>query len=267
MGLGAVTGSQEAANVGGAVIAAPFFEEIGKGSFIFGLYFFLRKEFDGVIDGIVYASMVGLGFAMAENFLYHGRAFVHGGAGELFKIFGLRNIISPFAHPLFTSITGIGLGYACSAKNGFVKFLAPVVGLLGAMTLHGMWNLLASLNLFFLGYILVFLPAFILLFAISLYSIYREQLIVRKQLTPELESGALSQDEYQIIGSAWQRITHGFQVFTKQGVKGLLASRRFNQAASELAFLRHRAENGVLTDPSLEATYLATIAQQRALLH
>jgi RsiW-degrading membrane proteinase PrsW (M82 family) len=261
--LGTLTHSEAISSIGGAVVSAPFSEECSKGAFIFAVYFFLRKEFDGVIDGIVYASMVGLGFAMAENFLYHGRQFLQGGFGGLVGIFGLRNILTPFAHPLFTSLTGIGLGYACTAKNKAVKLLSPVVGLFAAMTLHGMWNLLASLGFFWLSYILVFVPAFIILLAIAVYSMYREQLIVRKQLTPELESGALSQDEFQTIGSAVRRITNGFQVFTRRGFGGWLASRKFNQAASELAFLRHRHEYGVPADPALESLYLQRLAELR----
>ena len=39
------------------------------------IFFFWKKdEFDGVVDGIVYASMAGLGFAMTENILYYGNA-------------------------------------------------------------------------------------------------------------------------------------------------------------------------------------------------
>lgn len=265
--LGTVTGSAAIGSIGGAVISAPFSEELSKGAFLFILYFFMRKEFDGVIDGIVYASMVGLGFAMAENFLYHGRQLSQHGVSGLVGIFGLRNILTPFAHPLFTSLTGIGLGYACTAKNPVVKFIAPIAGLCAAMALHALWNLLASFGFFFLGYILVFVPAFILLVAIAIYSIHREQLIVRKQLTPELESGTLTAEEYQVVTHALRRITWSFNALTRRGFGGFVASRRFNQAASELAFERHRAEHGHGATPAeyqeREAAYRAQFAQLR----
>jgi RsiW-degrading membrane proteinase PrsW (M82 family) len=267
--FGWITGSAALGSVGGAVISAPFSEELSKGAFIFLLYFFLRKEFDGVIDGIVYASMVGLGFAMAENFLYHGRQLAQHGISGLVGIFGLRNILTPFAHPLFTSLTGIGLGFACTAKNPALRIISPIAGLLAAMGLHSLWNLLASLGFFFLGYILVFVPAFILLLAIVIYSIYREQLIVQKQLTPELESGVLTKEEYMAIGSATRRLTTSFTALTKRGMAGWMAHRRFTQAASELAFQRHRAEHGAVGDPgeaaTREAAYLATLSSQRPL--
>ncbi|HKZ00654.1 MAG TPA: PrsW family intramembrane metalloprotease, partial [Pyrinomonadaceae bacterium] len=54
-----------------AGISAPIVEESAK-AIILLLFFFLRKdEFDGVVDGIVYAAMAGLGFAMTENIQYY----------------------------------------------------------------------------------------------------------------------------------------------------------------------------------------------------
>jgi len=58
----------------GAVISAPIVEESAKAFILFVLFFWKKDEFDGIVDGIVYAGMVGLGFAMTENILYYGRA-------------------------------------------------------------------------------------------------------------------------------------------------------------------------------------------------
>src|SRR5437588_379759 len=91
--------------------SSPIVEEFSKGSLLFILFWWKKDEFDGVVDGIVYAGMIGLGFAMTENFLYYGKAALAGG-DYLTVIFRLRGIESPFAHPLFTSMTGIGLGLA-----------------------------------------------------------------------------------------------------------------------------------------------------------
>src|SRR5205807_9915538 len=62
------TGSGNIAKTVGAVISAPIVEESAKG-FILLVLFFWKSEFDGIVDGIVYAGMVGLGFAMTENIL------------------------------------------------------------------------------------------------------------------------------------------------------------------------------------------------------
>ena len=58
---------------------APIVEEAVKGAFLVGLLIFRRREFDGIVDGIVYAGLVAAGFAFTENILYFGRAFTEDG--------------------------------------------------------------------------------------------------------------------------------------------------------------------------------------------
>ena len=58
---------------------APIVEEAAKGIAVLLLYFILRHEFDNVLDGIVYGSLVGIGFAMTENILYFGRMYLREG--------------------------------------------------------------------------------------------------------------------------------------------------------------------------------------------
>src|SRR3954469_2173509 len=138
----------------GAVISAPIVEESSKGLALFILFFWKKDEFDGIVDGIVYASMVALGFAMTENIKYYAQAAL-GGGSSLTGIVIVRGMLSPFAHPLFTSMTGIGLGWARQTNNRFVKFVMPIAGLGLAMALHATWNLSAVLSssspLIFLG--------------------------------------------------------------------------------------------------------------------
>src|SRR6478735_2865557 len=68
----------------GAVYLAPVTEETLKGLGILLIYLFRRREFDGIIDGIVYAGLIGAGFAFSENILYLGQAYnEYGGARRL----------------------------------------------------------------------------------------------------------------------------------------------------------------------------------------
>jgi hypothetical protein len=69
---------EEAASLAGSVISAPLVEEATKGLVLFVFFFRYKDEFDNVTDGIVYAAMVGLGFAMTENVLYYGNALAEG---------------------------------------------------------------------------------------------------------------------------------------------------------------------------------------------
>ena len=56
-------------------IGAPVAEEASKGLFLLLLLWWRRAELDGVLDGIVYAGMVGVGFAFTENILYLASAY------------------------------------------------------------------------------------------------------------------------------------------------------------------------------------------------
>src|SRR5713226_7097643 len=66
--VAALTQSEQAGGAASAVIFAPIVEESSKALILFILFFWKKDEFDGVVDGIVYAALVGLGFAMTENF-------------------------------------------------------------------------------------------------------------------------------------------------------------------------------------------------------
>ncbi len=67
-------GGKELAEVAGACISAPIVEEGMKGLAVLGVFYFLRREFDGVVDGVIYATFAALGFAAVENIIYYGNA-------------------------------------------------------------------------------------------------------------------------------------------------------------------------------------------------
>jgi RsiW-degrading membrane proteinase PrsW (M82 family) len=258
-----------AAGVMGGVVSAPIVEEASKGLALFILYWWKKDEFDGVVDGVIYAAMVGLGFAMAENFLYYGRTFAQGGIeGSLF-VFVLRGLISPFAHPLFTSMTGIGLGLARQSNNILVKFIAPVAGLLAAMTLHSLWNFSGiPLGLIsFLGvYLLVMVPTLLGVLIVVFFALRREGRIIRHYLAPELQSGLISEQEYNALSSVGGRIGSSFQALSSGGFSGWRAYSRFSQVATELAFHRDRIQRGIASadTASREGAYVQTLLELRA---
>jgi RsiW-degrading membrane proteinase PrsW (M82 family) len=238
--------SDAAGSVYGAVISAPIVEETMKAAALFALYFWKHDEFDGVIDGIVYASMVGLGFAMTENIQYYGSAALEGGVGGGLVLFILRGMMAPFSHPLFTSMTGIGLGLASQAKSGLVKFLAPACGLMLAMFLHALWNLSASINaaLYFVVYFLIMVPMFVAVLVSIYFALRREGRIVREHLGHDLERGRLSQSELELLSSVRGRMGASFRALTKGGYRSWRRRREFNRVASELAFHRNRVAQG-----------------------
>jgi RsiW-degrading membrane proteinase PrsW (M82 family) len=268
--VGAAYG-EEAATFYGMVISAPLVEESVKALALVVLFFWQRDEFDGVLDGIIYAAMVGLGFAMTENVQYYGAATLE---GNPLGVFVVRGLFSPFAHPLFTGMTGIGLGVAAHARSRAVKFLMPVLGFAAAVGLHAAWNAAAYFTdrfengLIVLGaYFLIMVPIFCGLLLVVVFALRHEGRILREHLSADCERGLLSNEEYARLCSVRERTRASFDTLKRRGVGAWRARRRLNRAASELAFHRHRVARGVTRGPASdaerEAAYLRHIQQLR----
>lgn len=236
------------AGVATATLSAPLIEEFGKGLALFVFYFWKRDEFDNILDGIIYAAMVGLGFAMTENILYYGRALAEGGVGGSLSILFLRGVVSPFAHPFFTSMTGIGLGLAQqSAKGSPLKYVAPMIGLMLAMALHGLWNLSAAFGAaFFVAYLVVMVPAFCGVLLLIGFSLRSEGRIIRKHLAAEKENGFLDAKAYEALCTIRGRLGETFSAFSHGGFPSFRTRTQFHALASELAFHRWRTSRGIL---------------------
>ena len=99
------------AAIGGAIVA-----ESLKGLVVLALLPSRRTEIDGPHDGVVYASMVGLGFALAANVYAYAVAW-KAGAGAIGEEFARRGIFGPMFQALFTSMIGLGVAHAAARKG------------------------------------------------------------------------------------------------------------------------------------------------------
>jgi protease PrsW len=248
------TGNAGTAELISAVISAPLVEELCKGLFLLRLFWMNREEFDGITDGVIYATMVALGFAMTENILYYGRAFAEAGGVGLAFITVLRGVMSPYSHPLFTCMTGIGFGWARQSDKPLVKLFAPVLGFATAVSLHCLWNLSASIHVgyWFAAYLFIMLPAGLTILLVVLFSLRRESGILRQHLQPEVDEGVLSAREVATLTSSFGRIGAGFRAFFRGGPGRWMVYEQFSSATSDLAFLRHKRERGVLRGAGLD---------------
>lgn len=252
-----------AAQAFGAVISAPIVEESAKAIILFIFFFWKKDEFDGIVDGIVYAGMVGLGFAMTENIQYYGKAVLHGGLESLTGTFILRGTLAPFSHPLFTSMTGIGLGWSRQSGNTAVKLLAPVAGLLLAIFMHFTWNgsavLFGGIG-FLVTYFVVMVPVFIGTLMAVYFGLRREGNIVREHLYPDFQRGIFTPQDYERLCSVRGRMGSTMNALTSRGFRAWRYRMRYNQMASELAFHRSRTARGIFTSEQSarerEAAYL-----------
>jgi protease PrsW len=241
-----------------AVAVAPFVEEAVKGAAVLAVFLFRRREFDGVVDGIVLAGFVGVGFAFTENVLYFGRAFLAGNeelgvTGGLFAAgitFVLRGVLAPFAHPLFTTMTGIGLGVAAQSSSARTRLVAPVAGYLAAVALHATWNYSSASGLqgFLTGYLVLMVPAFAVAIGVATWSRRREGATVATWLPVYVPAGWLADGDVAMMASMPRRRQALDWAERTYGGASARALSDFQHAGTELAFLRDRVERGHRVD-------------------
>jgi protease PrsW len=250
------------------VLAAPFVEELAKGAALVMLFLWRRDEFDNVTDGIIYAAMVGLGFAMTENVQYYASALASDGGAGAIGVFFLRGVLGPFSHPLFTSMTGIGLGIARESDRKGVRFVAPLAGLIGAMLLHAAWNLATNFGLvFFAAYFLLMVPAFFAVIAVAVFSLRREATIIRKHLQSLVADRVLSHDDVIVVTSVRKRIGASTRALFDGGLGKCLARRRFHAVTTDLAFHSWRTSRFASEDAeTIRAELLDQVRAARAKL-
>jgi RsiW-degrading membrane proteinase PrsW (M82 family) len=244
-----------------AIVVAPVTEEAGKGLFIFLLLWFRRREIDGVLDGIVYAGLVGVGFAFTENVLYLAGAYMGGhhlgpgGLGAATGLFVVRGIFSPFAHPLFTSATGIGVGYAVITRNRFWRVASPILGYLVAVCAHGLWNasvFVGGGQTFLVAYVLVMVPAFLLFVGFAVWARRREGRMLTRALTDCANRGFLGHPEVPwLVRLPGRRVARSF-ARSNGGRVAAKVMGEYQQQAIELGFLHDRYLRGTAPDDFVE---------------
>lgn len=230
-----------------AVVSAPLIEEAAKAAFVLGVFLWKRQEFDGVVDGIVYAGMCATGFAFTENIYYFGRAFVEHGFGTtqtagVIAAFIARGVMSPFTHPLFTVMTGIGIGVAAGTSTKWVKVAAPLAGYVGAVALHSLWNSAATLgsaDTFFNVYFLIMLPLFVCAGVLVNWARKREQKIIAAALPALVSEGFIAANEVDVLADLKRRRKWRRKVARKAGPRAGRAVADYQTAVTELAFHRH----------------------------
>ncbi|MGP3913378.1 PrsW family intramembrane metalloprotease [Nonomuraea sp. 10N515B] len=244
-----------------ATFGAPVVEETMKGLVLLGLLRFRRAELDGPTDGVIYASMVGLGFAMSENVSYYLAALnSDSGVKGLAVTVVLRGILSPLAHPLFSSMIGVGVAYAAQ-RSGSERVFSILAGWSGAMILHGLWNGLASYG-GFPGLVVAYLTLLVVL-VVLIGVVFRDRrrivALIQRYLPPyeptKLVNGA---DVYML--STFSRRRQARQWAKAHGGKrGLRAMRDYQLAATELGLLHERAARHMVDEQTFHE-------EQRALL-
>lgn len=235
-GLYTVSGSAVYANLISTRLLAPVLEESLKGLAVLGVFIFFYDEFDSLVDGIVYASVVALGFAATENAFYlYTRGFVLNGWPGLLSLTVTRIVLVGWQHPFYTAFIGIGLAVARLSSRRSLRFGAVLLGWIGSVAMHMLHNSISGLLLALGGLTLSTLfdwSGWLLMFVFVLWALSEEGSIVRAQLREEVSLGIISLAQYHTACSTWRRDTARL---TARAVGTFALTDRFYQVCSEIA--------------------------------
>jgi RsiW-degrading membrane proteinase PrsW (M82 family) len=225
-------------------IVAPVVEEAAKGAFLLIMMTGRRRnELNSLTDCLVYAGITAAGFAWLENIGYIGGGESLGGS---LVTAGLRLIMGPFAHPLFTTVTAIGVYFAMQRHGFLAKAGCILVGYVGAVLVHASWNgsSFFGIEAYFLVYVFWMVPVFALAMILAVTSRRREQRIVTAKLPGMVAAGLVTPNEATWLGSIRNRrlaIEEATRFAGKPAGKGVKA---FAAQIVELAFVRDRIDRG-----------------------
>ena len=239
-----------------ASLSAPPVEEVTQGLALVFIYLFFHKEFDNILDGIVYGALVGLGFAVFENYHYY---FSFGTAAEnpddAFAVASvlvyIRGIVTGLgSHVCFTAMLGASLGAFRVLRKGYWRWLLPPTGLFLAIFSHFAWNTFAQMFNFFpddqglylfvsLPMAVVFLqfPFLLMVFITAAVALRHERKIIEKYLTNE-RAGIVEPHELHTIVPYWRKLLHSLKLILTFRFGAFFRTRKRQKLLVNLAFER-----------------------------
>jgi RsiW-degrading membrane proteinase PrsW (M82 family) len=251
---------------------APLVEESFKGIALIGLVLTFRREFDDVLDGIIYGAMIGFGFAFTENSLAYFLPILlqEGLEAGLLNIL-LRSIVFGLNHAFWTGIVGAAVGYARLTPDRGRKLLVPLGGWLLAVILHGIHNAGATLveQTLYLSLavsLAVDWGGVLLLLAVALLVLRTERRWIERGLAEEVRRGALSCQEFQLLRSARSRWRVRWAAWRQGGRQAHRCVGRYFQCATELAFKKQHLRSLGDEGSPWSAGNLAEVQRLRAQL-
>jgi protease PrsW len=228
-----------------AVVGVAALEETLKGVALVGLLLLRPQEIDGISDGVVYGSMVGLGFALIENIYYYTQA-TRFGFSDLATTFLLRGMVSPVCQALFASMIGAGVAYAVTS-NRRRRWWAVGAGWVAAVALHALWNasLTAAVSRLALTYAVLAVIVVILLVAVVLDRRRMIALIVH-YLPAYAPTGIVAETDVSMLSSMPDRRQARHWARLHAGLAGLRDMAEYQLAATELGLLHRRSDRGLV---------------------
>ncbi len=227
---GQVTGSRAIASQIGSSIYAPVVEESLKGFAVLLVFIIFFSEFDDLMDGLVYAGIVALGFAATENVLYLWSASDAGGIRAMLGLWVIRVVLDGWAHPLYTAFIGMGLAMARLSRGISPKLLWPLIGWVAAVVIHSLFNTVAGWNIVLA--LCIDWAGWILIAVLIVLILRREGRWIAAHLREEVEHGTISAAQYRTACSTWLQSRARLGALADGRYR---ATARFYQLCGELA--------------------------------
>jgi protease PrsW len=236
LGFYILTNSINAAEFTTSSVIAPFVEESLKGFAVLLVYLAVRQEFDSILDGIIYAAIVALGFAATENTIYiYEKGYLVNGMSGLISMVFVRVILVGWQHPFYTAFTGIGLAVSRLSGNDVVRIFAPLVGWTAAVFTHAVHNILSTMVIGPEGLVVTSFfdwSGWLAMLAFTIVMLYRDKRCLTRQLKEEVDLSIVKPDQYKTACSAWAQEFARIRAFIDGNYR---VTRQFYQICGELA--------------------------------
>lgn len=224
----------EAARLG---LLAPLLQEALKGAVVLFIAYRYRREFDDVLDGIIYGATVGFGFAMTGNVLAYLGSFALWGFEGLSGVAFAEGVVHALDQALYTAVFGAGLGYARLAKRPWQRWAVP----LGAFVLTVLTHIvhqLAGEALLGLSVLTVLMTGagLAVVGVVAAWSLLRQQRCLRAELPGEVPAALVEQATVRTA-----RARAEWRALRTRGWRGWRRTRRMHQLCAELAFKKLQA--------------------------
>jgi len=246
-----------------AAIGVAVLEETLMGVVLVGLLLLRPQEIDGVSDGVVYGSMVGLGFALIENIYYYTQAS-HYGFADVATTFVLRGVVSPVCQALFASLIGAGVAYAAvtSPRRGA---WAIAVGWVAAVALHALWNSSLAEGGSRLALTYAILAAVLVIVVVAVI-LDRQRIIglIRRYLPRYEPTGIISGSDIAMLSSLHARRQARVWARLHGRLGGLRDMSEFQLSATELALLHRRSDRGLVDEKAFAERRDGLLAAMRS---
>lgn len=217
---------------------AALVEEPIKALALVGLFLFMRHEFDGPLDGIVYGSLVGFGFSMTENLLYFLRY-----ATNLGMLFWVRGIFFGLNHAFFTSLVGLALGAVRYRESRSLRLGAASCGLALAILFHALHNYATRYH--FAGLLaswLVQSSGVLVVLAVAVLAWRNERRWIEQELREEVLAGVISAADYAELSVPADRVRRQVRALLGGGWPRYRRVRRLHHLATKLAFCKSQLQ-------------------------